>query len=299
MTFPPLFGAFTALVTPFLADGDEIDFAAFDALVERQIAGGIAGLVPCGTTGETPTLTESEQTEVVRRTVLAAKGRAHVFAGTGSFSTKKTIEASKRALEAGATGVMVVMPYYNKPTQDGLFEHVRAVAEAVASAPVILYNIPGRSGIDLAVETTERIASACPNVIATKEATGNVLRCQELKRRLGARLTVLSGDDALTLAMMAVGAEGVISVTSNVYPAEVSEVVALAAKGDWSAARAKHFRLLPVHDAMFLESNPGPVKAVAEAKGHMRGSVRLPLVPAGAQTKAKLAEIVGRFEAGA
>ena len=265
MTFPTLRGAFTALVTPFQDDADEIDFDALDALVERQIAGGIAGLVPCGTTGETPTLTDAEQTEVVRRTVAAAKGRAHVFAGTGSFSTRKTIEASKRALEAGATGVMVVMPYYNKPTQDGLFEHVRAVAQAVLSAPIILYNIPGRSGIDLGVETTERIVAACPNVVATKEATGNVLRCQELKRRLGTRLTVLSGDDALTLAMMAVGADGVISVTSNVYPAEVSEVVALASKGasngasngDWAGARAKHFRLVPVHDAMFLESNPG------------------------------------------
>lgn len=296
MTHPVLRGAYTALVTPFSADGEDVDIPALEQLVERQIAGKIAGLVPCGTTGETPTLTDSEQAEVIRRTVQVVRGRVPVFAGTGTFSTKKTIEASKRALEAGATGVMVVMPYYSKPTQDGLFEHVAAVARAVSDAPIILYNIPGRCGIDLAVETTERIASACPNVIATKEATGNILRCQDLKRRLGDRLTVMSGDDSLTLAMMAVGAAGVISVTSNVYPAEVSEVVALAEKGAWAEARAAHFRLLPVHDAMFIESNPGPVKAVAAAKEHMSASVRLPLVAASEATRAKLAEVVGRFE---
>jgi 4-hydroxy-tetrahydrodipicolinate synthase len=297
MTHPVLRGAYTALVTPFSADGEDVDIPALEQLVERQIAGNIAGLVPCGTTGETPTLTDSEQSEVVRRTVQVARGRVPVFAGTGSFSTKKTIEASKRALEAGATGVMVVMPYYSKPTQDGLFEHVAAVARAVSGAPIILYNIPGRCGIDLSPETTERIAAACPNVIATKEATGNVLRCQDLKRRLGDRLTVMSGDDGLTLAMMSVGAAGVISVTSNVLPAEVSEVVALVEKGAWAEARAAHFRLIPVHEAMFIEANPGPVKAVAAAKGHMSESVRLPLVAASQATKATLAEVLGRYGA--
>lgn len=295
MSYPKLENAFTALVTPFAADG-EVDPAALEALVERQIAGGISGLVPCGTTGETPTLTDAEQVEVVRRTAQVAKGRAHVFAGTGSFSTKKTIEASKRALEAGATGVMVVMPYYNKPTQDGLVAHVKAVAAAI-DCPIILYNIPGRSSVDLSVEATLRIVDACRNVVATKEATGNVLRAQELKRRLGDRLTVLSGDDALTVAMMAVGAAGVISVTSNVYPAEVSRVTKLANAGQWKEALALHQKLVPVHDAMFLEANPGPVKAVAAAKGHMLADVRLPLVPAGEATRQKLAEIVRGFEA--
>lgn len=289
-------GALTALVTPFTRDAEAIDVAAYEALVESQIQGGISGLVPCGTTGETPTLTEAEQLDVIRRTVEVARGRVPVFAGTGSFSTKKTIEASRRALEAGATGVMVVMPYYSKPTQEGLFQHVKAVAAAL-DAPVVLYNIPGRSSVDLAVDTTCRIAEACPNVVATKEATGNVLRCQELKRVLGDRLTVLSGDDALTLAMMATGAAGVISVTSNAYPAEVSAVVSAFAAGRLSDALALHRRLLPVHDAMFIEANPGPVKAVLAARGAMTDAVRLPLVPVAEATRARLGEVIARFEA--
>ncbi len=289
-------GALTALVTPFTRDGEAVDLAAYEALVEAQVQGGISGLVPCGTTGETPTLSDAEQLDVIRRTVEVARGRVPVFAGTGSFSTKKTIEASRRALEAGATGVMVVMPYYSKPTQEGLFQHVRAVASAV-DAPVILYNIPGRSSVDLALDTTCRIAEACPNVVATKEATGNVLRCQELKRALGDRLTVLSGDDALTLAMMATGADGVISVTSNAFPAEVSAVVAAFASGCAREALALHQRLLPVHDAMFIEANPGPIKAVLAARAAMSDAVRLPLVPVSDATRARLAEVLARFEA--
>lgn len=289
-------GALTALVTPFTSDAESVDHAAYEALVEAQIAGGIAGLVPCGTTGETPTLSETEQLDVIRRTVAVAKGRVPVFAGTGSFSTKKTIEASRRAIEAGATGVMVVMPYYSKPTQDGLFEHVRAVASAV-DAPVVLYNIPARSSVDLAVDTTCRIVDACPNVVATKEATGNVLRCQELKRVLGDRLTVLSGDDGLTIAMMATGADGVISVTSNAFPREVSQVVTTFAAGRAREALALHQRLLPVHEAMFIEANPGPVKAVLAARRVMNDTVRLPLVAVGDATRAKLSEVIARFEA--
>jgi 4-hydroxy-tetrahydrodipicolinate synthase len=288
-------GAFTALVTPFDGAG-EIDQGAFDALVERQIHGGIAGLIPCGTTGETPTLTEEEQVLLVRRAVAVSRGRVPVYAGTGSFSTKKTIEASRRAFAAGATGVMVVMPYYSKPTQEGLFQHIVAVAKAV-DGPVILYNVPGRTSVDLGVETTERICAAAANVVATKEATGNVLRCQELKRRLGDRLTVLSGDDALTLPMMAVGASGVISVTSNVYPDRVSALVRLALEGRFAEARALHFRLLPVHDAMFIEANPGPVKAAAAHKGWMTEATRGPLVPVSEATRVKVGEALARFEA--
>lgn len=288
-------GAYTALVTPFTETG-EIDFPAYEALVERQIAGGIAGLVPCGTTGETPTLTDSEQIEVIRRTVAVANKRVPVIAGTGSFSTKKTIESSRHALEAGASAVMVVMPYYSKPTQDGLVQHVVTVAAAVG-APVILYNIPGRTGIDLGPEATERICEKSANVIATKEATGNVLRCQDLKRRLGDRLTVLSGDDGLTLPMMAVGAAGVISVSSNVYPAQVSEIVRLALAGDFAAARRLHLAMLPVHDSMFIEANPGPVKAVCAAKGWMREDVRLPLVSVSETTKQKLSSVIQAYEA--
>lgn len=288
-------GAYTALVTPFTESG-EVDYSAFEALVERQIAGNISGLVPCGTTGETPTLTEREQIELVRRAVLVANKRVPIIAGTGSFSTKKTIETSRLALEAGASAVMVVMPYYSKPTQEGLVRHITTVAAAV-DAPVVLYNIPGRTGIDLGPEATERICEHAANVIATKEATGNVLRCQDLKRRLGDRLTVLSGDDGLTLPMMAVGAAGVISVSSNVYPAQVSEIVRLALAGDFTAARKLHFAMLPVHDSMFIEANPGPVKAICAAKGWMREDVRLPLVSVSASTKAKLTAAIQAYEA--
>jgi 4-hydroxy-tetrahydrodipicolinate synthase len=297
MTSLQISGSYTALVTPFTPDGESVDVAAFDALLERQIAGGISGLIPSGTTGESPTLTESEQVLLVKRCVEIAKGRVPVFAGTGTFSTKKTIEASRRAMEAGATGVMVVMPYYSKPTQEGLFQHVVAVAKSV-DAPIILYNIPGRSSVDLLPETTERICAAAANVVATKEATGNVLRAQELKRRLGDRLTVMSGDDGLTLAMMSVGAKGVISVTSNLYPDKLSEVTSLALANRWDEARAAHFRLIPVHEAMFIESNPGPAKAYAASKGWMNDTVRLPLVPPGAATRAKVTEILGAYEAG-
>ena len=272
-------GTYTALVTPFSPDADSVDFAALDALVEAQIQGGVSGLVPCGTTGEAPTLTDEEQIQVIGRVASAAKGRVPVLAGTGSFSTKKTIAASKAAIAAGADGVMVVMPYYNKPSQEGLRQHVLAIAKAVP-APIVLYNIPGRSVVDLAAETTAKICEQAPNVVGLKDATGNVLRCQELKRLLGDRLIVMSGDDGLTLPMMSVGANGVISVTSNVRPREVSEVTRLFLDGDLEGARRQHFSLLPLHGLMFVEPNPAPAKAALAAAGKMSASVRLPLAPA-------------------
>jgi len=271
-------GTYTAIVTPFTSDGEAVDFGALDRLVEAQIAGGVSGLVPCGTTGESPTLTDDEQVAVIARTVKAAKGRVPVLAGTGSFSTKKTIEASTAAMSAGADGVMIMMPYYNKPSQEGLRLHVLAVAKAVA-APVVLYNIPGRCVIDLAAETTARICEEAANVVGLKDATGNVLRCQELKRVLGDRLAVMSGDDGLTLAMMSVGASGVISVTSNVRPREVSEVTRRFGAGDLAGARAAHFGLLPLHGLLFVEPNPAPAKAALAAEGKMNAAVRLPLAP--------------------
>lgn len=289
-------GAYTALVTPFHPQTGEVDTAAYEALCERQIAGGIAGLVPCGTTGESPTLTEEEQAHLIARAVAISRGRVPVIAGTGSFSTKKTIEASKRALAAGADAVMVVMPYYSKPSQEGLFQHLLAVAKAV-SAPIVLYNIPGRTQVDLGVEATARLCEAAPNVIATKEATGNILRAQELHRVLGGRLTVLSGDDALTLGMMAVGAAGVISVTGNIYPDKVSEVTRLAAAGKSADALRAHLSILPVHDAMFVDSNPGPVKAVLALKGFMDQGTRLPLVPPSSALVERIAAVVRAYEA--
>jgi 4-hydroxy-tetrahydrodipicolinate synthase len=289
-------GTFTALVTPFSRGGDAVDLQALDALVEAQIEGGVSGLVPCGTTGEAPTLTDEEQAAVIRRVVEVAKGRVPVVAGTGTFSTKKTIQASKAALAAGADGVMVVMPYYNKPSQDGMREHVLAVAREV-DCPIILYNIPGRSVVDLAADTTEQICEKAPNVVAIKDATGNVLRCQELKRRLGERLTVLSGDDVLTLAMAAVGASGVISVTSNVRPREVSEVTRALGDGDFVRARASHFALVELHGLMFVEPNPAPAKSALAAAGVMNDDVRLPLVPASEGTRRKVVDAVERLQA--
>jgi 4-hydroxy-tetrahydrodipicolinate synthase len=291
-------GAFTALVTPFTRSGEAVDEAAYAALVEAQIAGGVAGLVPCGTTGEAPTLDDDEQAALVKRTVEIARGRVPVVAGTGSFSTKKTVAATERALGAGAAGVMVVMPYYSKPSQEGLYRHVLAVARAASGAPVVLYNIPGRTQVDLDVESTLRILEAAPNVVGLKDATGNVLRCQELKRRAGARLAVLSGDDGLTVAMMAVGAEGVISVTSNVYPAEVARVVGHALAGRWAEARDAHFRLVPVHEAMFFEPNPAVAKAVLARQGRMNATLRLPLVEATGGAIERAMAAIERFERG-
>ncbi|APR84657.1 4-hydroxy-tetrahydrodipicolinate synthase [Minicystis rosea] len=291
-----LTGTFTALVTPFTADGESVDIAALDALVEAQIQGGVSGLVPCGTTGESPTLSDEEQLVVIKRTVAVAAGRVPVIAGTGSFSTKKSIAASKAAHAAGADGVMIVMPYYNKPSQEGMREHALAIARAVP-CPVVLYNVPSRTVVDLSADTTARICEAAPNVIAIKDASGNVLRCQELKRRLGDRLTVLCGDDALTLPMMAVGATGVISVSSNVRPREVSEVTRLALAGDWEGARAAHLALLELHGSMFIEPNPAPAKAALAAAGKMTPAVRLPLAPAGEVLRRQLVEVMGRLDA--
>lgn len=292
-----LAGTFTALVTPFTPDGEAVDLAALDALVEAQIAGGVAGLVPCGTTGESPTLSDDEAAAVVQRVVAAARGRVPVLAGTGTFSTRKTIAASRAALAAGADGVMVVMPYYNKPSQEGMREHVLAVARAVP-APIVLYNIPGRSVVDLSAETTERICAAAPNVVGLKDATGNVLRCQELVRRLGDRLAVLSGDDALTLPMMSVGARGVISVTSNVLPRAVSEMTRLVAAGELARARAQHLALLEVHGLMFAEPNPAPAKAALAVLGRMSPAVRLPLVAASVPVQRQMLAALGRLGVG-
>lgn len=292
-------GTFTALVTPFTEDGSSVDFPALDALVDAQLKGGVSGLVPCGTTGESPTLTDEEQAAVILRVVQRTDKRVPVFAGTGSFSTKKTIAASLAAKQAGADGVMIVMPYYNKPSQDGMKAHVLAVAGEV-NLPIILYNIPGRSVVDLAVETTAAICNAAPNVVGMKEATGNVLRCQELVHRLGDRLIVLSGDDALTLPMMAVGARGVISVTSNVSPAEVSAVTTAFRAGKLEDARKAHFALLELHSLLFVEPNPTPAKtllALLAKQGRsfpMSASVRGPLAPATAGLAERLATYASR-----
>jgi len=287
-------GAFTALVTPFTASM-AVDDSALDRLVDAQISAGIAGLVPCGTTGESPTLDDEEHLGVIARVVKQANKRVPVIAGTGSNSTQSAIDLSKRAVALGADAVMIVMPYYNKPSQAGLVEHCKAVAHAVGKTPVVLYNIPGRTGVDLLPDAMEAICKAAPNVVATKEATGNIVRAQELVRRFGDRLTVLSGDDALTLGMMAVGAKGVISVTSNVFPKQVQEVCALALGGKWDEARKKHLALVPVHDAMFLEPNPGPVKSALLDAGKIEGFVRAPMVMPGEASRARIRDVISSY----
>lgn len=288
-------GCFTALVTPFTADGSAVDFAAYERLLEEQIGSGVSGLVPCGTTGESPNLTDAEQVELVKRAARVGKGRAMVLAGTGTNSTKKTIEASQAAFEAGADAVMLVMPYYNRPNQEGLRAHVEMVARAV-SGPIVLYNIPARTSVELQVETLLRILEACPNVVGLKDASGNVLYCQALAS-VRDRLSVLSGDDALTVPMMSVGATGVISVTSNLFPAHVSECVGDALAGKWAEAREAHLRLVPVHNAMFVEPNPSPVKTALSARGRMTATVRPPLVPVSERSRQQILSAIAAFEA--
>lgn len=289
-------GSYTAIVTPFKDDAHRsIDWDAYDRLVDAQVAGGITGIVPCGTTGESPALDHEEQLELVKRTVKRANGKAIVLAGTGTNSTRSTIAMSQAAERAGADAVMIVTPYYNKPTQDGLFEHFVEAAKSV-KCPVVVYNIPGRSVIDLSAATLARIADAAPNVVATKEATGNVLRCQEIARTMGDRMMVLSGDDGLTLPMISVGAKGVISVTSNVYPAEVTKATRLALEGKYEEARRAHFALLPVHEVMFVEANPSPAKAALAHKKLCLDVVRGPLVKASEAARAKVVAALDVYE---
>jgi 4-hydroxy-tetrahydrodipicolinate synthase len=282
-------GTYTALVTPFYNDATEtIDWEALDRHVERQIESGIGGVVPCGTTGEAPTLSEGEQLEVLTRVVARVRGRVPVIAGTGTNSTRATIERSKKAERAGVQAVMVVSPYYNKPSQEGLLRHFLAVAESV-SCPVVVYNIPGRTGVDVLPETLDKLIRKAENVVAIKEATGNALRAQALVRQFGDRLAILSGDDALTLPIVACGGRGVISVTSNLLPREVAHATELALDGRLEEARTAHQSLLPLHEALFLEPNPAPVKAALSMQGHMSDALRLPLVPASQNTRAAIA----------
>ncbi len=288
-------GAFTALVTPFDPDANSVDWQAFERLVAAQLDAKITGLVPCGTTGEAPTLTPQEQQQVIRKTAELCRGRGSVIAGTGSNCTRTSIERTKAAFEAGADAAMIVAPYYSKPSQTGLFEHVKAIA-AAARGPIVLYNVPGRTSVGFSVETICKIVDACPNVVALKDATNNVHHCQSLMRRLGGRLSVLSGDDALTLPLISAGARGVISVTSNVFPAQVAEVVALALRGEWSEARAAHERLLPVHAAMFHVPNPTPAKLVLSERGVMGDAVRLPLVRATAKEREHVLTAIKEYE---
>lgn len=289
-----LHGAFTALVTPMTPDARNIDREAFEALCERQMDSGINGLVPCGTTGENPTLLASEMQELIGIAAKASAGRVPVFAGTANNDTWDTIELCKGAVKAGADGLMIVTPYYTKPSQEGIRRHIELISQAV-DVPIMLYNIPGRTGVMLSVDTTMAILDSCPNVVAVKDATGGLDYCQELIRRAGDRVAMLSGDDGLTVPMMSVGVRGVISVTSNIFPREVLRVVEAMEKGDLLIARREHARLLPVHAALFSEPNPQPAKAAAEMRGWMNSSARPPMLPASEETKRLLTRVFEEY----
>jgi 4-hydroxy-tetrahydrodipicolinate synthase len=269
-------GTFTALVTPFAEADGNIDFPAYERHVEAQIAGKIDGLVPCGTTGESPTLSDQEKFDLLQRTVRVTAGRSFVMAGIGASDTRKAVHQAQAAVEAGVDAVMLVMPAYSRPSQSGLSDYVEQVASAV-KLPLVVYNIPGRTAVSIEVDTLIEAAARCPNVVGLKDASGNVNYCQSLLARVGSRLSVLSGDDALTVPMMAVGAQGVISVTSNVLPAAVGKVVHAALQGRYDVARAEHLRLLAVHDAMFCAPSPGPVKVALAQRGAMAARLRPPM----------------------
>lgn len=284
-------GGATALVTPFGADG-AVDETRMRTLVARQIAGGIRVLVPCGTTGESATLTSEEQGRVIALTIEAARGRARVLAGAGGNATAAVVERARAARDLGADGVLVVAPYYNKPTQAGLIAHFQAVAAAVPGVPVVLYNVPGRTGSNIEAPTVLALARETENIRAVKEASGNLSQIMTILRERPEGFRVLSGDDALTLPLMALGAEGIISVASNEVPDLVSRLADLALAGEWNDARTLHYRLLPLMEANFLESNPGPVKAAMELMGLLEDRFRLPLVPVQEKTRARLREIL-------
>jgi 4-hydroxy-tetrahydrodipicolinate synthase len=287
-------GVFTALVTPMSEDARSLDKEAFEALVERQLDAGISGLLPCGTTGETPTLQSGEMRDLIGIAAKVSGGRVPVVAGTCNNDTWDTIDLCKGAVAAGADMLMIVMPYYNKPSQEGMLRHVELIANAVG-IPMMIYNIPGRTGVMLSVETTLRILDKCRNVVAVKDATGGLNYCQELIRQAGDRVAVLCGDDGLVVPMMSVGVRGVVSVTSNILPREVLRVVQAMEKGDLPVAQREHLRLLPVHAALFLEPNPQPVKAAAELRGWMRAMARPPMMEASQDTKDNLRRVFQEY----
>jgi len=286
-----LSGCATALVTPFTASGD-VDVERLRALIEYQIAGGVRLLVPCGTTGESATMSDEEDQLVIKTTLEVARGRAKVIAGTGSNSTAAAIQYSQTARELGADAVLSVAPYYNKPTQEGLYAHFRAIAESVSGLPVVIYNVPGRTSSNISAETTIRLAHDVENIVAVKEASGNLSQIMEILRSRPTGFRVISGDDSFTLAIIALGGDGLISVASNEIPALMSQLVNLALAGDWSEARALHYRLLPLLEANFIESSPGPVKAAMAIMGLIDENFRLPLVPIQEKSRARLREVL-------
>jgi len=285
-------GSIVAIVTPFR--GREVDYHRLRELVEFQIENGTDGIVACGTTGEASTLTFGEHTSVIKVIVEQVDRRVPVIAGTGSNSTDEAIDLTREAKNAGADGALLVTPYYNKPTQEGLFRHYMAIADAVA-LPQILYNVPGRTGVNMSPETVARL---CPhkNIVAIKEATGSLLQASEVISLCGDKIDVLSGDDFITLPMMACGAKGVISVLANIMPKEVGDLTDTFFAGDLGKARNLHLHLLKIANAMFIESNPIPVKAALCMMGKCSDEVRLPLCQMSSLTKERLAGIMSQYD---
>ena len=273
-------GVYTAIITPF-KDG-QVDYASLEKVIEMQIANGVAGIVAVGTTGESPTVNMNEHSEIIRFTINTVNKRCKVIAGTGGNSTDEAIELTVKAFKDGADASLQVTPYYNKPTQEGLFRHFTAISDAAPELPIFLYNVPGRTATEIAVETVARLAEN-PNIPVVKEAGGSVDRVSQIKAL--SDITVLSGDDALTLPMMSVGAEGVVSVISNVMPAEMVKLVKLASEMNFKEASALHAKMYPLMKDLFIESNPIPVKALAAELGICGNDLRLPMVEISAENK--------------
>jgi 4-hydroxy-tetrahydrodipicolinate synthase len=282
-------GVGTALVTPFTKSG-ELDEAAVRRLARRQIDAGVHFLCPCGTTGENPTLTDAERLRIVEILAAEADGKTPILAGAGGYDTKEVIHLAREMARRGASGFLSVTPYYNKPTQEGLYQHYRAFAEST-SLPIVVYNVPGRTGVNVEPATLARMA-AIPNIVGVKEASGNVSQMCEVCRTVPSDFIVLSGDDALTLPLMAVGGHGIISVASNEIPAEMVQMVEAAARNDFAAARAVHARVLPLMSINFVESNPQPVKYAMAAMGLLEEVFRLPMVSPAAASKQKIDKVL-------
>ena len=278
-------GTYTAIVTPF--KNGQLDEATLAQLIKNQIKGGVEGIVPVGTTGESPTVDTDEHVRIIELSVKLAAGKIKVLAGTGANSTSEAIVLTKAAEGVGADGSLQVAPYYNKPTPEGLYQHFKAIANN-SKLPIVLYSIPGRCGVEIGVPTVKRLAADCKNIVGIKEAGGNADRVSQLRAALGPKFEILSGDDSLTLPFMAVGAQGVISVASNVAPREVSTMVRAFAAGDVKKALAIHQKLYPLFKDLFIETNPVPVKAALAILGQMDEEYRLPLVRMSAANRATL-----------
>jgi len=282
-------GSFVAMVTPFR--NGKVDEAKLRELVEFHVTNGTDGLIPCGTTGESPTLSHDEHHRVVELVIEAARGRIRVVAGTGSYSTSDAIEMTKHAERAGAAGALVVNPYYNKPTQEGLYRHFRAVAESVA-IPILVYNIQGRTAINVETDTMARLARDVKNVVGVKEASGSLDQMSQVIAACGPDFSVLSGDDNITLPLLAIGGSGVVSVIANIVPRETADLVHAALEGDWKRARDLHFRLFPLARAAFLETNPIPIKEAMAMAGMLEPEFRLPMCRMSDANREKLRAIL-------